>query len=209
MGLEIEEGDSIVNMTIPTGTTFPDIGSPGELVNIENSINAIDFPDGMYMYTKDAWKRFIFTGEDVVLPTLTVTRSFGSTSTSAAPQVVTWDAVSNTDAATFEIQGSSGLGIRLPGKYKVTYNLAVTTNAPTGDTIISTAIVGNDSIIESTRTSVTLNSATLKSTIMSGELIITLISPVVYTLYIEQRGGTTRSFTFGPAGNFIIKKISE
>lgn len=207
MGLEIEEGVGIINLTAPTGNQFPLIGSPGELFNIVNSLDSVNVKDGMYVYTSTEWKRFAFTGEVAApLPIIIATRTFETTTAVRnSPQAVTWNALSNTFPETYTTTGESQFNIMLPGTYKITYKLKVKSNTTT-TTNVTTALTKLGVVEEDSRSTVSLTSAIRNGTLV-GELDVTIIAPTSFVLYFDIVN-TARSVTYGPEGNIIIQKVA-
>lgn len=187
MGISLLEGDSIGNLAVPIGPSFPSVGSVGEMFCISNSANPHTTVDGLYVYLNDKWQRTSVVQDN---PAATTYRSFVTTIGTSTAVELSWTGFSGNDAPSVYTIGTSGLPLRtaLRGQYEIWYSIKASTTANKWSTLEAWLSIGGVRVNASTSTEA-INGNNSPSTSIVGHAIVNIIENTNISLFLQRNDG--------------------
>lgn len=203
MGMVLDEGDAIVNLTVPTGPTFPAIGSRGEVFCIVDSENPNVVVDGLYVYLDNQWKR---TSVIQDTPAAKLHRTYITSFKTAEPVQITWSGFSATDSSTAYTSSGADLTVHLSGQYDVWYSVNVSTEANDW-VLVETWLTADGIEIPGSRASETIHGRNAPKVTLSGHTIINIVGSAYILLHVKE-GDNKQTCDVLPYTNMSIRRIA-
>lgn len=204
MGIILGEGDSIANLTVPSGPVFPEHDSEGEVFCIINSANPNEIVDGLYVSIGQKWKR---TSVIQDTPAATVYRTDDTTLKTSSPFVVDWTGFAHTDSATAYTLAENGtdLAINLRGQYDISSTVGINTTENAW-VQVETWVTANDVMIAGSKASETIHGRNSPTVTLSSRLIVNIYEGTTIRLHVSFKDGRTCTVTSTTA--LIMRRLA-